>query len=118
VVSAAAAARCPRRAHRDDGRHVAGANDELGARLLAPERSAVQRAGDRQGILQRVRAARRWGTWLVVTTVVDDPVYLTTQLILSTQFKKESSRAKWNPRPCEVPAPLVARKPTVPGPFD
>ena len=58
------------------------------------------------------------GTWLVVTTVVDDPVYLTTQLILSTQFKKENSRAKWNPRPCEVPAPLVVRKPTAPGPFD
>jgi hypothetical protein len=58
------------------------------------------------------------GAWLVVTTVVEDPVYLATPLIISTQFKKESARAKWDPRACEVPAPLVVREPTPPGPFD
>ena len=47
------------------------------------------------------------GTWLVVTTVVDDPEYLTTDLIMSTQFKKETSRARWNPRACDIAPPLV-----------
>lgn len=47
------------------------------------------------------------GTWLVVTTVVNDPEYLTTDLILSTQFKKETSRSRWNPRDCEIAPPLV-----------
>ncbi len=45
------------------------------------------------------------GTWLIVTTVVDDPEYLTTELILSSQFKKETGRAGWNPRPCDIAAP-------------
>jgi hypothetical protein len=57
------------------------------------------------------------GTWLVVTTVIDDPVYLTTELIMSTQFKKETRRANWNPRPCEIRPPLVVREPEPPGPF-
>jgi hypothetical protein len=57
------------------------------------------------------------GAWLIVTTVVDDPVYLTTELLLSTQFKKESGRAGWNPRSCEIAAPRVVRAPEPPGPF-
>lgn len=57
------------------------------------------------------------GTWLIVTTVVTDPVYLTTELLMSTQFKKETDRAKWNPRPCDIPPPLVEREPAPPGPF-
>ena len=58
------------------------------------------------------------GAWLVVTTVVDDPEYLTTELVLSSQFKKETSRGAWNPRPCEIAPPLIdppAARP--PGPF-
>jgi hypothetical protein len=47
------------------------------------------------------------GSWLVVTTVVNDPEYLSTELILSTQFKKETNRSKWNPRACEIAPPLV-----------
>lgn len=47
------------------------------------------------------------GSWLIVTTVVDDPVYLTTELVISSQFKKEAGRASWSPRPCEIPAPLA-----------
>jgi hypothetical protein len=50
------------------------------------------------------------GTWLVVTTVVNDPEYLTTDLLLSTQFKRETSRSKWNPRPCDIAPPLVESK--------
>ena len=57
------------------------------------------------------------GAWLIVTTVVADPEYLTTELVLSTQFKKEASRAAWNPRPCEVAAPLRAPAPSPADPF-
>jgi hypothetical protein len=46
------------------------------------------------------------GTWLIVTTVVSDPTYLTQEFVLSSQFKKETDLSKWNPRPCEIPAPL------------
>jgi hypothetical protein len=46
------------------------------------------------------------GTWLVVTMAVDDPEFLTTELLVSSQFKKETSRAGWNPRPCDIAAPL------------
>ncbi|HET9832674.1 MAG TPA: hypothetical protein VFP91_13215 [Vicinamibacterales bacterium] len=46
------------------------------------------------------------GTWLIVTTVVSDPTFLTQEFVISSQFKKETDRSKWNPRPCEIPAPL------------
>jgi hypothetical protein len=45
------------------------------------------------------------GTWIIVTTVVDDPTYLTQEFVISSQFKKESDASKWNPRPCDIPAP-------------
>jgi hypothetical protein len=48
------------------------------------------------------------GTWLVVTTVLDDPEYLTTELLMSTQFKKEDGRGGFSPRDCDIVAPLVA----------
>jgi len=47
------------------------------------------------------------GSWLVVTTVVNDPEYLAGDLIISTQFKKETNRSKWNPRACDIAPPLV-----------
>jgi hypothetical protein len=47
------------------------------------------------------------GTWLIVTTVVVDPDYLTPDLIMSTQFKKEPNRSRWNPRACDIAPPLV-----------
>ena len=46
------------------------------------------------------------GTWLIVTTVVSDPTFLTQEFVISSQFKKETDLSKWNPRPCEIPAPL------------
>ena len=46
-------------------------------------------------------------TWLIVTTVVHDPVYLGQDFVISTQFKKEKSRAGWSPRPCDITAPLA-----------
>jgi len=39
--------------------------------------------------------------WLVVTTIVDDPAYLTERFIVSSNFRKERSGAKWSPRPCK-----------------
>jgi hypothetical protein len=57
------------------------------------------------------------GKWLVVTTVVNDPVYLTTDLVMSTQFRQETARSNWNPRPCDISPPLVEREPEPPGPF-
>jgi len=47
------------------------------------------------------------GTWLIVTTVVNDPEYLTQEFVLSSQFKKETDTSKWNPRPCDIAPPLV-----------
>jgi hypothetical protein len=58
------------------------------------------------------------GSWLIVTTVVDDPEYLTTQLVMSSQFKKETTRGGWNPRPCEIAPPLLEGPAVTPaGPF-
>ena len=37
------------------------------------------------------------GTWLIVTTVVSDPEYLTQEFVLSSQFRKETDASKWSP---------------------
>lgn len=57
------------------------------------------------------------GTWLIVTTVVEDPEYLTTEFVISTQFKKESGRSGWNPQPCEIAPPPIDEPLYTPGPF-
>ncbi len=57
------------------------------------------------------------GSWLIVTTVVSDPEYLTTDLVMSSQFKKEASRGAWEPRPCDIAAPLRGPAPTPDNPF-
>lgn len=41
-------------------------------------------------------------TYLVVTTVVEDPLYLNQPFITSTHFRKEADRTKWNPSPCSA----------------
>ena len=38
--------------------------------------------------------------WFTVTTIVDDPKYLTEPFITSTHFKREPDGAKWRPSPC------------------
>jgi hypothetical protein len=48
------------------------------------------------------------GTWLIVTTVVNDPEYLTQEFVVSSQFKKETDTSTWNPRPCDIAPPLVS----------
>ncbi|MEO8465595.1 MAG: hypothetical protein ABI640_09665 [Gammaproteobacteria bacterium] len=39
--------------------------------------------------------------WFVVTTIVDDPAYLTEPLVISSNFKREANGAKWAPKPCK-----------------
>jgi hypothetical protein len=57
------------------------------------------------------------GSWLIVTTVVNDPEYLTQEFVISSQFKRESDPSGWSPRPCETPAPREVRRPRRAGPF-
>ena len=42
------------------------------------------------------------GRLLVVTTVVDDPRYLTQPYIISSHFKQEADGSKWDPSPCSA----------------
>lgn len=39
-------------------------------------------------------------TWFTVTTIVNDPVYLFTPFVTSTDFRKEPDGSKFNPVPC------------------
>lgn len=50
------------------------------------------------------------GSWLIVTSVVSDPEYLTQEFVLSSQFRKVTDTSKWSPRPCDIPPPLVERR--------
>jgi hypothetical protein len=56
--------------------------------------------------------------WITVTTIVDDPQYLTDMFITSSSFKKETDQTKWSPSPCEtVPPrepPVQVRRPAAP----
>jgi hypothetical protein len=38
--------------------------------------------------------------WLVVTTIVEDPRYLTQRFIVSNHFRREPEGGRWNPKPC------------------
>jgi len=40
------------------------------------------------------------GQLLLVTTVVDDPVYLNAPYVVSPHFKKEPDGSRWDPTPC------------------
>ena len=40
--------------------------------------------------------------WLIVTTLVNDPQYLTEPFITSTNFKREADNSKWSPTPCSA----------------
>ena len=45
---------------------------------------------------------RNGDIWFVVTTIVEDPQYLSEPFVTSTNFKKESDGAKWSPTPCSA----------------
>lgn len=38
--------------------------------------------------------------WIVITTIVEDPVYLRIPWITTLNFKKEPDGSKWDPEPC------------------
>lgn len=38
--------------------------------------------------------------WLVVTTIVEDPVYLNDEFITSSHFRREPNDNRWEPKPC------------------
>jgi hypothetical protein len=38
--------------------------------------------------------------WFTVTTIVEDPAYLTQPFIVSSNFRKEADASRWNPVPC------------------
>jgi hypothetical protein len=39
--------------------------------------------------------------WFTVTTIVEDPTYLTEPLVISSNFKREPDGSKWAPAPCK-----------------
>jgi hypothetical protein len=42
------------------------------------------------------------GEWFVVTTIVEDPAYLSAPFTTSSNFRKEPDDSKWNPAPCRA----------------
>mgnify|MGYP001170017442 CR=1 FL=1 len=38
--------------------------------------------------------------WLVVKSIVEDPVYHTNPFLTSSNFRKQSDRSGWDPEPC------------------
>jgi hypothetical protein len=42
------------------------------------------------------------GQLLLVTTIVEDPVYLNAPYVVSPHFKKEADGSKWDPTPCSA----------------
>ena len=50
-------------------------------------------------------------TFLLVRTVVDDPVYLQLPFITSTNFKLEKDGSKWHPTPCAIDPPVIRPQP-------
>lgn len=45
-------------------------------------------------------------SWLILTSIVDDPVYLNAPFMLTTHFKREADGSKFNPHPCEETPPV------------
>ena len=46
--------------------------------------------------------------YLTVLTVVHDPMYLNTDFITSSQFKREPDASHWSPSPCRTAPPLAS----------
>jgi hypothetical protein len=46
-------------------------------------------------------------SWLILTSIVDDPAYLNLPFMLTTHFKREPDGSKFRPRPCEVTEPVA-----------
>lgn len=52
------------------------------------------------------------GDLLVLTTQVEDPVYLARPFVVSTTFRRETDLSQWTPAPCHTDDPL---EPPIPG---
>ncbi|MAY03682.1 MAG: hypothetical protein CMQ38_11985 [Gammaproteobacteria bacterium] len=51
------------------------------------------------------------GEWLTITTIVEDPQFLTEPFVTSTDFRREANDELWNPEPCmSAWGPLRERK--------
>lgn len=48
-----------------------------------------------------IRFAEGSDEWLTVTTVIEDPTYLTQSFITSSNFKREADGSKFKPAPCK-----------------
>ncbi len=48
-------------------------------------------------------------TYLILTSVIEDPTYLREPFLLSSQFKKEPDGSKWDPTPCRPLWPMSLR---------
>jgi hypothetical protein len=44
-------------------------------------------------------------TWLVVTSIVTDPQYLTQPYVTTNHFQKIPDRSGWDPTPCRADQP-------------
>jgi len=49
-------------------------------------------------------------TYLILTSVIQDPTYLVDTFALSSQFKREPDGSKWDPTPCRPLWPLTLRE--------
>jgi hypothetical protein len=47
-------------------------------------------------------------SWLILTSIVDDPVYLNVPFMVTTHYKREADGTRFNPRPCEATPPVGA----------
>ncbi len=45
---------------------------------------------------------RSGAQWIVITTLVNDPMYLQSQWVTSLNFRKEPDGSKWDPSPCSA----------------
>jgi len=41
-------------------------------------------------------------SWLIVTQMIEDPQYLTSTFVVSSNFRKEPDGSKWTPSPCST----------------
>jgi len=50
-------------------------------------------------------------SWLILTSIFEDPQYLQQPFVLSTHYKLEPDGSKFTPRPCEMTLPVEAKVP-------
>jgi hypothetical protein len=50
--------------------------------------------------------------YLIVTTIVDDPAYLTGPFMVTSQFMREPDDSRFRPSPCKTDPPVRTTPPT------